>query len=473
MNSRNRYASNPTYGAAKRMISRKKAEPAAPPPSAPYPNQYPPQPGYGGAYPPAQQPQPMQGGYPAVNPGMPQQPGAYGYPQQPYPQQPYQPPAYSGTEPQQGQAYQQNYTVLPTPEDYAALPKPKDAWVKILLMAVLPILFVVTLILPEATALKWVFVGGAAVGLLGMWFFSGFASSAKTTLSLVYVALVLMTVVTLLVSPPAGGNTGGGGNSGGTAQTSANQGGLPANYMNDPATQPSPSNLPGLVDEPDAAAEPTPGIDESSASVQVWKDFYTFWSAQGGQSQDMFAEMLKLCAPSWKSGLGKNKTPESELFSLLRNRVPSEMVIENVSNTDADQTRTITCTAMVQSSGRTASKVRLQIVVLKENGTWYVSPVSLTSNEPIVTPDPNAAQAQSEEGIDPVGAVVATPTPAPDKNTKLYYNKDGGRYYHLDPNCSSLATKYKPLKTYFAYKDVSNSKYKNLLPCDQCHAPAR
>ena len=55
----------------------------------------------------------------------------------------------------------------------------------------------------------------------------------------------------------------------------------------------------------------------------------------------------------------------------------------------------------------------------------------------------------------------------------LYYNKDGGSYYHADKNCSKVADKYLPLTGTFKYSELNDGKYKNLKPCDKCNPPER
>ncbi len=69
-----------------------------------------------------------------------------------------------------------------------------------------------------------------------------------------------------------------------------------------------------------------------------------------------------------------------------------------------------------------------------------------------------------------------TPSPSPEPTTNpgllLYYNT-GGQYYHLDPNCSRIASEYLPLSTYFTYAELDDPKYRTLNPCKNCHAPKR
>jgi hypothetical protein len=58
----------------------------------------------------------------------------------------------------------------------------------------------------------------------------------------------------------------------------------------------------------------------------------------------------------------------------------------------------------------------------------------------------------------------------PSGNTPLYYNPDGGKYYHSVENCSDVRKKYLPL-TAFTYSELEDPKYADLAPCTAC-APA-
>ena len=58
-------------------------------------------------------------------------------------------------------------------------------------------------------------------------------------------------------------------------------------------------------------------------------------------------------------------------------------------------------------------------------------------------------------------------------NYNTNYNKDGGKLYHLDPDCTSIASRYRPLKSSFTYKDINKSPYNKLKPCTKCNAPER
>jgi len=57
--------------------------------------------------------------------------------------------------------------------------------------------------------------------------------------------------------------------------------------------------------------------------------------------------------------------------------------------------------------------------------------------------------------------------PYPDDDMQLYYNPDGGKYYHSTPECSAVKSKYYPL-TAFKYSELDTGIYKKLDPCPSC-----
>ena len=66
---------------------------------------------------------------------------------------------------------------------------------------------------------------------------------------------------------------------------------------------------------------------------------------------------------------------------------------------------------------------------------------------------------------------LAAPAPDPDVPAEkspgnVYYNPYGGRYFHVNPECSSVSPKYFPL-TAITMDDISSGK-SNLLPCPYC-----
>ena len=59
------------------------------------------------------------------------------------------------------------------------------------------------------------------------------------------------------------------------------------------------------------------------------------------------------------------------------------------------------------------------------------------------------------------------------KHLILYYNQNGGTYYHIDPNCASINQRYRPLTASFKWTQIDDEPYKNLEQCKVCGAPLR
>lgn len=57
--------------------------------------------------------------------------------------------------------------------------------------------------------------------------------------------------------------------------------------------------------------------------------------------------------------------------------------------------------------------------------------------------------------------------PYPDDNTLLYYNPNGGKYYHSTPECSAVKKKFYPL-TAFKYGQLDSGIFADLEPCPSC-----
>ena len=61
--------------------------------------------------------------------------------------------------------------------------------------------------------------------------------------------------------------------------------------------------------------------------------------------------------------------------------------------------------------------------------------------------------------------------PYPDDSLELFYNPDGGSYYHSSATCGSVKAKYLPL-TAFPYSELDSGAYAKLKPCPSC-SPVR
>ena len=61
------------------------------------------------------------------------------------------------------------------------------------------------------------------------------------------------------------------------------------------------------------------------------------------------------------------------------------------------------------------------------------------------------------------------PVPA---DTVLYYNPNGGQYYHADQNCSSIKARFLPLPGSMTYAELDDPAFAALTPCKHCKPPA-
>ena len=381
--------------------------------------------GQGGNYYPPQ-------GAPAQGQQMPYQ----GYGQQPYP-------------PQQG--YGQGYPGQPYPGMYAqpgqqpkppAKPFPVELVCKIAVFGLLPVLFILSMIFP-IVALKWIFIVLAVAGVTFLWVRPILFSNTRLTLTAVYAAAVVVALVSALMAPPAD-----------TSNNAQGNGAMDQNSINETLSQIQDAT--GETPEPGMALQevtptPTASLDNDETVSQL-KSFFYFWSVNKTN------EMVTLCAPSWQSSV---EDPTRELFVILANRVPLDYEVEKITGSANDSSRTVTVVANIdKQNAQDPVKYRFSVIMLKENDIWYVDPKSLTTSEAQDTPTP-----------------TPTSTPAPTQevsaNTVLYYNTDGGSYYHADPNCQRVAEKYLPLKGTFTYSQINDDPYSKLQPCNICNAPLR
>lgn len=65
-----------------------------------------------------------------------------------------------------------------------------------------------------------------------------------------------------------------------------------------------------------------------------------------------------------------------------------------------------------------------------------------------------------------------TPVAYPDDSLEVYYNPNGGSYYHSTAMCSNVKNRYLPL-TGFPYGELDTGAYAKLKPCPHCKPVAR
>lgn len=321
-----------------------------------------------------------------------------------------------------------------------------DKLCSIFLFGLLPLLFIPCLFVSSAwDALRYIFLGAVVAGLGIMWYRQMYTSVVRLIVSIVYVALCIGTIAMLM----QGAND--------TRQAAANLG------QQQVQTQVTPTPPADAVFAAALSVTPTPeptvaGPSEAEKRLSL---FMELWKVNNT------TEMVNLVQPSWR---GQQENASTSLFVALANRTPEDFVIEDVSGSETDNSRTVTMRATInKNTGKAPVVYRFMVMMVKEGGEWYVNPNSLATNDVQQTTatEENVVKTQSS------GTVTEPPretvTPAPPASTLLYYNI-GGNYYHMDPECPKVAKDYLPFDASFPYSDLGSYK-RDLLPCLNCNAP--
>ncbi len=419
------------------------------------------------AWPQAQQPQ----GYPQAQPyagaqqsyTAPQQAapwpqGQQAWQQQPqgYPYQPYSggynPYSQMGRAPQQG-GQQEHEPQIPlngggyVPQRVSVRKRPfemKDLYL-VIAGALMIALFAAAVIITKNTALKILTIILAAGSAAVLWVKPMTAENKRLTYTIIALALCVLTAVRFLMKP--------------AADTTNKTGGQPAaetGTMNTGTT--AQANQPAATEQTQSAQMSEEEAENEATGYMIGRlySFFNYWNLN---RQD---EMLLLCSPSWTD---KQENPRTSLFILLGNRRPLDCTAESATGTSADSSRKVTVTSKIdRNDGREQELYRMTVLMVKENNEWYIDPQSLKSYEQAeqVTKDPNLTEAPT-----------FTPEPPVYPTTVLYYNPNGGEYYHSDPECRNVGSKNRPLQGQFTYAEINDEPYAKLKPCNVCGAPLR
>lgn len=313
----------------------------------------------------------------------------------------------------------------------------------------LPVLFLLALLISSNT-LKIVFLALTAVAVAAMWLLGAFVRNARGTLTIVYGALAVVIGLALFMNGP-------GPEAQSTSKSVADQGALFSSNVDQSAL----NEL--LQSAQSAQPTETPAASVVSAAQERLELFLKYWA------ENNIPSMLELCSPSWVS---QQDAPQEKLWQLILNRRPLQYQIESVQGSEADSSRTITIKVLIAREGFSEAEMnRMQVLMFRVNDVWYVDPQSLGGTV-IDEAAEQAKQAESDAYVGTTIAPTATPAPSDAASVILYYNKDGGKYYHAVPNCSAVNQKYWPLDQFY-YSDLNTTKFKNLLRCETCNAPAR
>ena len=359
--------------------------------------------------------------------------------------------------------------------------RPKKERNQIFLLIFFLILPVVMLLAVFFQPLRWAFIALTLLSVLAMWLFDAFLAPGRILITAIYGLLSVVFLVTAM--------------SGGPRDPYAQQ--LFVTATPEATTTPIYNSAVSVMSTsaPEEFYSSSEGIDEvfgdySEVGVQGAADEQVSQEEENtGTSvyipkvkseseiilekfmerwrKGIVQDMLEYTAPSWQNQF-KEREAKQELFWKFGSRTLNEWwQVSAPTGTDSSTARTITIQADITANGGTRT-LQMDVLTLFENDAWYVDPSSLSNGIQVEaatpTPDPN---------VTPTPTPEPTPTPTPGKKTKLYYNKDGGKLYHADPNCSSVASKYRPLKGTFTYGDINKSPYSKLKPCEKCGAPKR
>ena len=427
-----------------------------------------------------QQPYGQQGYQQPYGQGYEQQGYQQPYAQQPYQQQPYdqqgfvQPGGYQ--QPYEQQGYQQGYsqqnpqeTDLPPEQQYAQYTPdgqrvyptsgrsgfrvqpaarreiPWDTIAKVLMFGVLPILFILSMVFAW-TAVKWVVLVGAVASIAALWLRELVTPNARLVLSLLLASAAVVCLVSALATNAADNQNPAQPNQPGQMQQGSTSGSsLDVNLT--------------ATDTPNPAPTPTATpVDDSEECYAQLHSFFTLWK------NNAISQMVNLTAPSWRSSIkGGTDAVTQKLFGeVLTNRTPVSWDFTAITGTSNDIARMVTVRAVINKNNTLGESVYLwKVRMVKEDGVWYVDPATLQSNEQESTATPTNALATQP--------VLNTSHP----DLLIYYNPEGGTYYHIDPNCESLNPKYRPLSGVIKWSQIEDDPYDKLEQCKRCGAPLR
>ena len=317
-------------------------------------------------------------------------------------------------------------------------------FLQVAMSALLPILFITAWILGYRE-LHIAFLVLSILALLYMWGAKAFVSQARVTMTLIYTALMIVSLAAALwFTKPLIDRT---------ADTPAPQGSDLGTIFGRDVTAKDVQAFNNANSGEEATPAPTATPNARSEAQQQLEGFMNSW-----MSLDYNA-MIQYCTPSW---VASQENPQHAIFKIRGTSTPTGYEITAASGTDADDSRTLTMIASIdKGTGRPAQNYRYEVLMLRVNGIWYVDPASLSSATEI------------KEEPTPTIFYTMMPTYTPDMNLQLYYNPDGGSYYHKEQRCTKVGQQYLPLKGTFLYSQLNDPEFKNLKPCDKCNPPGR
>lgn len=214
------------------------------------------------------------------------------------------------------------------------------------------------------------------------------------------------------------------------------------------------------------AIEPTP----TEAPQRVYSDaekaldnYMQMW-----QNED-YEGMTRYTLPSWRNA---QRVPAMQLSFQHANYILNQWEISSENQATAIDSATFTVIVNVTKNAGTKATVygKYSAIVFNNEGMWYVDPNSMRSML-AYEPEPQLVANEGDTYLQQSSEAEPTPEPTASPKTKLYYNSDGGKFYHADEKCSAIDPKYYTKMKSFTYADLSKSGYSKLKPCTTCKAP--
>ena len=362
-------------------------------------------------------------------------------------------------------------SVVYAPQQAAATPRPADIinydrLLMLLFFAVIPLLWILSLLVHGFLWLVFLAILGT-VALL--WLKRGFTARGRLSMTILYTVFAVL-VLTPLLQGRAPGSGSFAANSPTLAPISARSlqtNTEPPNLFAGASVTPAPGLAAGLPGGEEERSVPAVIRNGNSACEQVLVQFLEYW--KGG----MVTDMVALTAHSWrqKASFMHNGAEQALYAQISGKKLDSYKLEGEPTGTDNDTSRTITvlCEVIQKDEPRL---IRYQALILQENGQWLVDPNSLMNGTRVDTATPGPGEAGSVTAATAQPTPTPKPTAKPKSNLKLYYNPQGGQYYHSDSKCSTVNTKKYTLKS-FTYGNIGKSPQRNLSPCGACNAPDR
>lgn len=391
-------------------------------------------------------------------------------------------PSYGGnqrqTQPRITQSYAGTQPGAPRRPSAPASQKPSnDTFLLTMIFIVAPVCGLLGL---PILAFRWMFIALSAFLIITIWITKRFIFQGRAFLSGVLVVAAVVSLISAVDSkaslqqsqytPYSAGDPVLGSSLGASLQ--GGQGAVPTNPIDTTIS----NELNALLaqqqtDSPEGTLGGAVGAQATNAPERVLSDaekaldnYLRMW-----QLED-FESMAQYTLPSWRNA---QRVPPRQLSYQHKNYTLNSWEISGENQSSAIDSATFTVIVNVTKSNSTKATVygKYSAILFNTQGTWYVDPNSMRS---MITYEP-PEQIADNTGASVIGVEQIDPDPTPEPvvsgKTKLYYNSDGGKFYHAEEQCSTIDPKFYSKIKSFTYADLGKSGYSKLKPCATCKAP--